>query len=186
MARIALAELPDQRLEVAVGGLGLGYTAQAVLADPRVQSLLVVEALGAVIEWHELGLIPVGAELTADHRCRFVQGDFFAMVDGPGLDPSRAGRRFHAIIVDIDHSPRHLLHPSHGGFYQAAGMTRLAEHLYPGGVFTLWSNDPPDEGYLALLAETFISVRAEVVSFFNPLQERDATNTVYVAKTAAT
>jgi hypothetical protein len=65
-------------------------------------------------------------------------------------------------------------------------MTRLAEHLYPGGVFTLWSNDPPDEGYLALLAETFISVRAEVVSFFNPLQERDATNTVYVAKTAAT
>jgi spermidine synthase len=186
VARIALAELPDQPLVVAVGGLGLGYTAPAVLHDARVQALLVVEALGAVIEWHELGLIPVGADLTADHRCRFVRGDFFAMVEGPGLDPFTAGRRFHAIIVDIDHSPRHLLHPSHAGFYEPAGIARLAEHLYPGGVFTLWSNDPPDEDYLARLAETFTGVRAEVVRFFNPLQEREATNTVYVAKTAAT
>jgi spermidine synthase len=186
VARIALAELPDHPLDVAVGGLGLGYTAQAVLDDARVQSLLVVEALGAVIEWHELGLIPVGAALTADPRCRFVRGDFFAMVEGSGFDPHTTSRRFHAIIVDIDHSPRHLLQPSHAGFYEVAGMERLAGHLHPGGVFTLWSNDPPEEGYLALLAETFIGVRAEVVSFYNPLQEREATNTVYVAKTAST
>jgi spermidine synthase len=186
VARIALAELPDEHLDVAVGGLGLGYTAQAVLDDVRVQSLIVVEALAAVIEWHELGLIPVGAALTADPRCRFVPGDFFAMVEGSGLDPDKTGRRFHAIIVDIDHSPRHLLRPSHASFYEVAGMERLAGHLHPGGVFTLWSNDPPDEGYLALLAGTFVGVRAEVVSFYNPLQEREATNTVYVAKTAST
>jgi hypothetical protein len=73
------------------------------------------------------------------------------------------------------------LHPSHAGFYEPAGVRRLAGHLYPGGVFALWSNDPPDEEFKAVLAEAFVDVEAEIVSFHNPLQERDATNTVYVA-----
>jgi hypothetical protein len=46
----------------------------------------------------------------------------------------------------------------------------------------LWSNDPPDKAYEAVLAEVFTDVRAEVVSFHNPLQDREATNTVYVAR----
>src|SRR4051794_5234152 len=52
LARLALAQLPDRDLDVVVGGLGLGYTARAVLEDPRVRSLVVVEALGEVIDWH--------------------------------------------------------------------------------------------------------------------------------------
>jgi spermidine synthase len=182
VARLALAKLSGTGLDVAVGGLGLGYTAQTVLECPNVRSLVVVEALGEVIEWHERGLIPAGASLTSDSRCRLVHGDFFAMVDASsGLDPQTPGRRFHAIIVDIDHSPRHLLHPSHAGFYEPAGVRRLAGHVHPGGVFALWSNDPPDEQFKAVLAEAFAEVEAEVVTFHNPLQERDATNTVYVA-----
>jgi len=189
VARLALAELvglPGVDLDVAVGGLGLGYTAQTVLEDANVGSLVVIETLGEVIEWHESGLIPVGATLTSDPRCRFVQGDFFAMIDSSsGLDPENPGRRFHAIILDVDHSPRHLLHPSHASFYEPEGVRRLADHLHPGGVFSLWSNDPPDEAYEALLAEVFVDVKSQVVSFHNPLQGRDATNTVYLAKTAS-
>ena len=49
LARLALAELPGTDLDVAVGGLGLGYTARAVLDDERVTSLLVVEALEEVV-----------------------------------------------------------------------------------------------------------------------------------------
>jgi spermidine synthase len=185
VARLALAGLSTASLDVAVGGLGLGYTAQTVLEWPDVRSLVVVEALGEVIEWHERGLIPVSVSLTSDSRCRFVLGDFFAMVGASsGLDPETPGRRFHAIIVDIDHSPRHLLHPSHAGFYEPAGVRRLVDHLYPGGIFALWSNDPPDEGFKAVLAEAFADVEAEVVSFHNPLQEREAANTVYIAKKA--
>lgn len=182
VARLALARLSGTGLDVAVGGLGLGYTAQTVLESPNVRSLVVVETLGEVIEWHERGLIPAGVSLTSDPRCRLIQGDFFAMAGASsGLDPEAPGRRFHAIIVDIDHSPRHLLHPSHAGFYEPAGVRRLAGHLYPGGVFALWSNDPPDEEFKAVLAEAFADVEAEIVSFHNPLQERNATNTVYVA-----
>lgn len=184
MARLALAWVPGEDLDVAVGGLGLGYTAQAVLADPRVRSLVVVEALGEVIEWHERGLVP--AAVRSGPRCRVVPGDFFALVGSPavGLDPASPGRRFHAIVVDIDHSPRHLLHPSHAGFYEPAGLRLLTEHLRPGGVFALWSNDPPDEWFTAMLADAFVAASAEVVSFPNPLQEREAANTVYLARTA--
>jgi spermidine synthase len=185
LGRLALAELADApaaALDVVVGGLGLGCTAQAVLERPAVRSLVVVDALAEVIEWHRRELIPSG--LASDPRCRLVQGDFFAMVrDRSGLDPADPERRFHAIVVDIDHSPRHLLHPGNADLYEPAGLRRLAEGLHPGGVFALWSNDPPDQDFMAALAQVFTEVRAEIVTFDNPLQEREAANTVYLAKT---
>ena len=181
VARRALARLQGSELDVAVGGLGLGYTAQAVLEDQRVRELVVVEVLEPVIQWHQRGLVPVGPILTADPRCRLVHEDFFAMADGPGFDPEMQGRVFDVVVVDIDHSPKHLLADGSAGFYGVAGTQRLAGHLRPGGVYSLWSNDPPDDAYLAVLSEVFVDVAAEVVSFPNPLQDRMATNTVYLA-----
>src|SRR5690606_3580366 len=52
LADLGLAAVDGEALDVAVGGLGLGYTAQAALADPRVRSLHVIEALAPVIGWH--------------------------------------------------------------------------------------------------------------------------------------
>ena len=182
VARIALDALPHGDLDVVVGGLGLGYTAQRVLDDPRVRSLVVVDALEAVIGWHERGLVPVSVSSSSDPRCRLVHGDFFAMNAGSGFDPDQPERLVDAIVVDIDHSPRHLLNPANAPFYAEPGVRRLSERLRPGGVFTLWSNDPPDDDYLAVLSAVFDDVRCEVVPFDNPLQEREATNSVYVAR----
>ena len=75
----------------------------------------------------------------------------------------------------------HLLADGSAGFYGIEGTRRLAGHLRPGGVYSLWSNDPPDDAYLAVLSEAFVDVTAEIVSFPNPLQEREASNTVYLA-----
>jgi spermidine synthase len=173
-------------LDVVVGGLGLGYTALTVLEDARVGSLVVVDALAEVIDWHRAGLIPAGAVLTADPRCRLVHADFFAaLASDEGLDPHTPGRRWDAVLVDIDHSPRHLLNPGHASFYTPAGLQRLNEHLKPGGVFALWSNDPPDDAYLELLRSLLVDVRADVIAFPNPLQGRDATNTVYLGRARA-
>src|SRR3981081_4833542 len=146
LARLGLAALARTDLDVVVGGLGLGYTAQAVLENSNVRSLIVVDALAEVIEWHEQGLLPLGQQLTNDPRCRFVNGDFFAMSNSAdGFDSHTPGRRFDAVLVDIDHSPRNLLHPRHAALYEPEGLKRLAAHLHPGGVFPLWSNDPPDD-----------------------------------------
>ncbi|MGM1063325.1 spermidine synthase [Saccharothrix sp. Mg75] len=183
LARLAL-EGRSAPLDVVVGGLGLGYTARTVLENPAVRSLLVVDALGEVIDWHRGGLLPGGRELAGDPRCTLLHGDFFALSRGDGFDPEVPDRLFHAVVVDIDHSPRHLLHPDNADFYQPGGVARVAARLHPGGVFALWSNDPPDDDYTAVLADVFAEVRAEVVRFPNPLQQREATATVYLATTA--
>ena len=181
LARLGLAALGRGDLDVVVGGLGLGYTAHAVLENPGVRSLVVIDALAEVIEWHEQGLLPLGKPLASDPRCRLVHGDFFAMSDSAdGFDPEVSGRCFDAILVDIDHSPRNLLHPRHAALYQPAGLARLAGHLRPGGVFALWSNDPPDEAFESALTSAFAISSAHVVAFDNALGERDASNTVYV------
>ncbi|MDT9683919.1 spermidine synthase [Streptomyces sp. TRM76323] len=185
LARLGLAALPDAAapLDVAVGGLGLGYTARAALDDARVGSLVVVEALAEVVEWHERRLVPLGAALTDDPRCRFAHGDFFALAAGvDGLDPRCPGRRFHAVLLDVDHSPRHVLHPRHAALYRPAGLRTLAGHLRPGGVFALWSDDPPDEAFTTVLTEVFAKAEAHVVTFSNPVRGGTATNTVYVAR----
>ncbi|MFY1637681.1 spermidine synthase [Solwaraspora sp. WMMB335] len=184
MARLALAAVPagSTEVDVVVGGLGLGYTASAALDAAVVRSLIVVEAADAVIDWHRRALVPAGRRLTADPRCTLSQADFFALAAGAaGFDPRSPGRRFHAVVVDIDHSPRHLLHPGHAEFYRPAGLRRLTRHLHPGGVFALWSDDPPDEEFQAVLTEVFVTARAEVVTFANPLTGGTSANTVYLA-----
>ena len=116
-----------------------------------------VDALADVIEWHQQGLLPLGKQLTIDPRCRF-----------------------DAILVDIDHSPNNLLHPRHAALYEPEGLVGLARHLNPGGVFALWSNDPPDAGFERAMARAFALAHTRVVTFDNPLQLREASNTVYV------
>ena len=184
LAELALAELQADAFDVVVGGLGLGYTAHAALQNPAVKSLVVIEALPAVIDWHRRGLVPLGAQLTSDSRCRFFHGDFFRLADSAALDPENPGKQFHAVLLDIDHSPRALLHPSHGSFYQGQALRRLAAQLHTGGIFAMWSDDPPEEEFMQALDLAFDSSRAHIVQFHNPLLDCEAASTVYVARAA--
>ena len=184
LARLGLGELPGEGWDVVVGGLGLGYTAAAALEHDALRSLIVVDALKPVIEWHQGGLVPLGAILTGDVRCRLLHGDFFALADAEaGFDYDEHARRFHAVLLDIDHSPRDLLHPRNATFYQPEGLRALARHIHPGGVFAMWSDDPPDDDFMTMLDSAFTAVRAHVVKFPNPLLECDSASTVYVAHT---
>ena len=185
LAELGLAACESEGLDVVVGGLGLGYTAKAALDEPRTGSLIVVEYLEAVIDWHRTGLLPLGEGLTGDARCRLVEGDFFAMARGrDGFDPKAPGRLFDAILLDIDHSPDALLDVRSESFYQPDGLTRLAAHLKPGGIFGLWSDEKTDDAFTERLAGVFAEAWAEPVTFHNPLQDRPFTQTVYLARKA--
>lgn len=188
LADLGLAGVAGEKLDVVVGGLGLGYTAVTALKNPRVADLLVVDALAPVIEWHEKGMVPLGATLAGDSRCRFVHADFFALAAAPelGFDPHQPGRQFHAVLLDIDHSPQNLLDERNGAFYRTAGLRLLAAQLLPGGVFALWSDDAPDEDFLSRLAEVFEKPEAHVIKFHNPLLGGDSCSTVYVARKTTT
>lgn len=195
-AEIALADLGLAALEASnavepqwdlvVGGLGLGYTAVAALKNPGVRSMLVVDALDTVINWHKQELVPLGKQLNADPRCEYLHASFFDLAvpsgSGQGFDPAEPGRLFHAILLDIDHSPRALLNPGNGSFYTVESLSSMARQLHDKGIFALWSNDPPDDEFMSVLEKVFTFAEAQVVPFFNPFQNSQATNTIYIAR----
>jgi spermidine synthase len=176
LSHLGLAASAIDKIDVMVGGLGLGYTAVAALEDGRVTSLTVVDALPAVIRWHEKYLLPVSATLVDDPRTTLQHDDFFALMRAAPT------KQFDALLVDIDHSTEHQLDPSHADLYTVDGLTRLSLHLRAGGVFALWSDDPPLESFMEMLRAVFPFVESHVVSFDNFLTGGVSTNSVYVAR----
>jgi spermidine synthase len=184
LATLGLAELDGSELDVVVGGLGLGYTAVAALENPAVVSLMVIDVMAPVIDWHRRGLVPNGRTLAADPRCTLVHADYFALAaSDEGFDRADPSRKFHAVLLDIDHSPSHWLNPQNSAAYSAVALEKLAGKLHPGGVFGLWSNDPAEPEFTAVLGVAFRSVESRVVTFPNPYSGGESANTVYLART---
>ncbi len=190
----ALDDTGDDTLDIVVGGLGLGYTAHAVLEFSAVRSLAVVEVMKPVIDWHRRGLVPLGEHITANSRCKILHGDFFELAaadrtgfdgtgfDGASFDGATPIQLVHAVLLDIDHSPSHWLNPANSTFYSESGLRGLAAKLHPGGIFGLWSNDPPDDTFIRLLDSVFESCEAHVITFYNPYSGGQSSNTVYLAR----
>lgn len=169
--------------DIVVGGLGLGHTAKAVLENASVGSLIVIDIMEAVIDWHTSDLVPLGSELTADPRCRLVHADFFEKAaSAQGFDPTEPGRTFDAVLLDIDHAPDFLLDRKHASTYTPAGLRRLAAHIKHGSSFGLWSDAPANRAFTQSLGKVFGSARAETVRFHNPYLGSEASQTVYLAR----
>jgi len=183
LAKLGLAMFDSTELDVVVGGLGLGYTAVAALENPSVRSLMVIDVMQPVIDWHRRGLVPLGKELVSDPRCTLVHADFFAIASAPegGFYQDDPDRLVHAVLLDIDHSPSHWLNSGNSSFYTASALENMANKIHPGGVFGLWSNDPPDAKFSALLDAVFESSISHIVAFPNPYQGGESFCTIYVA-----
>jgi len=185
LSTLGLAAVQGDDLSVVVGGLGLGYTAVAALKDERITELLVVDAIETVIGWHRNEQVPLGKILNADSRNRYVLGSFFDLATDPeqGFDPDSAGKQFDAILLDIDHSPTEYLNSANASFYTTENLALMAQQLKPGGVFAMWSQNLPEAQFEALLNTVFAQVESHVVSFYNPFQGGESTNSVYVCVT---
>ncbi len=184
LAKLGLGALEAEGLDVVVGGLGLGYTAVAALEDRRVASLIVVEYLAGVIEWHQTGLVPLGQRLTEDARCRLVHADFFALARDVerSFDPVAPAKKHDAILLDIDHTPTNVLHQSNTHFYTEAGLGELARHLKPGGVFALWADGEPEAAFTHRLGLVFTNAVSHTIEFENPITGGSSRGAVYVAQ----
>ncbi len=86
--------------EIQLSRLGL-----ATLEDPSVRTLMVIEVMEPVIDWHHRGsLVPLGEKLTSDLRCRLIHADFFELaVNHNGFDREDPDKRVHAVLLDIAH-----------------------------------------------------------------------------------
>ena len=163
-------------LRVLIGGLGLGYTAHAALASAQVGLVEVVEYLPQVIDWMQAGLTPLGAELAAEPRLQVQQGDIFERLLA---EPQSAP--WDAVLIDVDHSPDERLSNAHQAFYTTEGLTRVARHLRPGGLFALWSYDRSP-----LLQETmqqvFVTTDIHPVTYHNRHVHEEFTDWLHVGR----
>lgn len=184
LSKLGLGVFEGRELDVVVGGLGLGYTAVSALEDTQVTSLVVVEFLERVIEWHQCGLVPLGKTLTGDSRCHLVHADFFALSRdvSRSFDPECPEKKHDAILLDIDHTPTNVLDQTNTRFYSEKGLGELAQHLKPGGVFALWSDGAPNEKFANHLGKVFEKSEPHAIEFDNPITGGTSEGSVYVAR----
>ncbi|QBI21335.1 spermidine synthase [Egibacter rhizosphaerae] len=134
LGRLALAAHPSPR-RVLVAGLGLGVTVAAVLADPRVHEVLVVEIEPVVVRWQRTHAAEAVGPVLDDPRVRVEIADVTDIVRGSvPMDPSDV------VCLDVDNGPGWTLYPSNAWLYDATGLAGLAGLLGPGGVLAVWAS----------------------------------------------
>jgi spermidine synthase len=171
LAALAL-DLVEHPRDVVVGGLGLGFTAQRVLADSRVEKVMVVEIEEALIGWMRDGTVPHGPALLADKRLHLVNADIVMAIE-------EATSTYDLVLLDVDNGPGYLVHESNAGVYEQDVLTATRRMLNPGGVLAIWSANPAP-GLQATMERVFGSCTEHRYDVL--LQERPEEYLLYVSR----
>lgn len=132
----ARAQLRGAR--VLIGGLGLGFTLRAALANlARDASVVVAELVPEVVDWNRNRAYPLAAAALADPRTQVVIGDVADV-----MATSQAS--FDAIMLDADNQTTSMNTAGNTSLYHPAGIAKLWRKLKPGGTVVYWSagDDP--------------------------------------------
>jgi spermidine synthase len=174
LATEALAHHAVDELSVLIAGLGLGYTAAAVLNSERVIRVRVIELIPAVVGFLNDGLVPLSAELLADVRFGVREGDAYALLDG------EASERWDLVLIDVDHAPDDHLGLGNESFYTRSGLDRARKHLAPGGVLAVWSY-ADSSPFVEALRDAFTTVELVPVTYRNDLVDEEHTDWLFLA-----
>ncbi len=132
LAAAALKQVENPR-QVLVGGLGLGFTAHEVLADHRVERLVVVEIEDALVQWMRDGTIPHGPSYLADRRLTVVTADIRTVI------AEATPASYDLVLLDVDNGPGFLVYDDNEEIYQRPFLEQAGEALRPGGALVVWS-----------------------------------------------
>ena len=171
MAALALGLVEEPR-SVVVGGLGLGFTTRRVLADPRVEEVVVVEVEEALVAERRDGTVPPGPALLGDRRRRVVTADVATAIE-------EATSTYDLVLLDVDNGPGYLVHDANARVYEHALLAAARAVLRPGGVLVVWSADAAPE-LLATMTEVFGD--GEERAFDVVLQGRETAYYLYVSR----
>lgn len=117
---------------VLIGGLGVGFSLAAALADPRVEHVTVVEIEEPLIGWNARYLAGFNRHALSDPRTRVIHADLVAWV-------AQADEQFDAICLDIDNGPDWTVTDENRGLYGDEGLRHVKQLLAPGGCVAYWS-----------------------------------------------
>ncbi|MGI9037491.1 MAG: spermidine synthase [Gemmatimonadota bacterium] len=175
LATEALARHQSNDLSVLVAGLGLGYTAAALLQSARVKRVEVIEFLPGVIRFLNDGLVPLSSELLGDPRFGVRQGDGYALLDGQVVE------RWDVVLIDVDHSPADHLGAGNQSFYTRPGLMRAKRHLAAGGMLAVWSY-ADSSPFADALHAAFAVVEVIPVTYVNDLVDEEHTDWLFIAR----
>ncbi len=131
MACQGLARLANVR--VLVGGLGLGFTLRAALANlGRDARSFVAELVPEVVDWNRNPAYPLAAAELADPRTTVLIGDVADVM-------VRSPQDFDAIMLDADNQTTSMNTAGNTSLYQPAGIAKVWRKLKPGGTVVYWS-----------------------------------------------
>ena len=139
LAVVACAPIRERpRARVLIGGLGLGFTLRAALAQLGDDAEVVVaELVPEVIAWNADPRYGLSVEAMADPRVRVVHDD---VVNVLRANPDG----FDAIMLDTDNGPDGMLMTENARLYAARGIGITMAALRAGGSIVYWSvgDDP--------------------------------------------
>lgn len=154
LVRRALERVPSPE-KVLIGGLGVGFSLQEALLDPRVKEATVVEIEAKVIEWNRTVLAHVNDHALAHARTRLIHADLVAWI-------RETAETFDLICLDIDNGPDWKVFDDNASLYDEAGLAALQRRLRPGGCLSFWSATPSPD-FARRLREAFGDVEIREV-----------------------
>jgi len=134
LADLACAKIADRpKPRVLVGGLGMGFTAAAVLKHLGAAGRVVVAELApAVVEWNRGPLAELAGRPLQDARLRVREIDVGRVI-------REAPQAYDAILLDVDNGPGGLACKANDRLYSMAGLKAAHAALRPAGVLAIWS-----------------------------------------------
>lgn len=122
------------RARVLVGGLGMGFTAAALLKDlENGGEVVVAELVPEVVVWNHGPLGAVAEHPLADPRLTVREADVAQVI--------RTERgAWDAILLDVDNGPAGMTTDANDWLYSLDGLRASFAALRPAGVFAVWSS----------------------------------------------
>lgn len=146
LASLACARLQGRpKVQLLVGGLGMGFTLRAALSElPKDARVVVAELVPAVVAWARGPMAELFEGCLDDPRVTIREADVADLI--------AAGRAsFDAILLDVDNGPGGLNRDANDRLYSVGGLTAARRALKPGGVLAVWSAGR-DDGFTRRLA----------------------------------
>jgi spermidine synthase len=164
---------PQSPARILIGGLGLGFTLDAVLdrVGPQAQ-VEVVELIPAVVEWNRTALEKLNGGRLSDPRVTTRVEDV-----GDVLRRTPAAH-FDAIVLDVDNGPAAMVGKANGGLYTGAGIAVAKRALKVGGRLAVWSASA-DAPFAKRLSDA--SLKVTIVPAKLHANARRATYVLYLA-----
>ncbi len=121
---------------VLVGGLGVGYTVAAVLAEAPDARCDVVELEPVVVDWHSRYLAAYSGNPLDDPRVRLLVGDVGRHLRRVASE--RPGS-YDIVLLDTDNGPGWLASAANAALYSGGGLRAVHAALDTPGVAAYWS-----------------------------------------------